>query len=201
MVAEYASYPLPHRGDRGGGFGSRGVVPDGFHVVPGRAAVFGVGDTVVGEAVALVPRDEVRLAGEDDAAFAACAHGGEVVLQQFAGDALTTVCGQDNEAEYGGISAIGLVQGGVVVVGVGQVGDVGDAAVDEAHRLAARFGDEELFGEDSRRSRMLSGLAASAGGNPAASMAARVAASSARAGRMVMSVMGVPCWCLSAGSV
>ena len=198
MVAGNAGYPAG-RGNRGGG--SRGVIPNRFHVVPGRAAVFGVGNAVVGEAVAFIPRDEVLLAGEDDAASAACAHGGKVVLQQFAGDAAAAVCGQDDEAEDGGVGAIGLVQGGVVVVGVGQVGDVGDAAVDEADCLAVRFGDEELFGEDSRRSRMLSGLAASAGGNPAASMAARVAASSARAGRMVMSVMGVPCWCLLAGGV
>ena len=88
------------------------------------------------------------LAGEDDAASAACAHGSEVVLQQFAGDAAAAVCGQDDEAEDGGVGAIGLVQGGVVVVGVGQIGDVGDAAVDEADCLAVRFGDEELFGED-----------------------------------------------------
>ena len=159
--------------------------------------MFGVGNAVVGEAVAFIPRDEVLLAGEDDAAPAACAHGGKVVLQQFAGDAAAAVCGQDDEAEDGGVGAIGLVQGGVVVVGVGQVEDVGDAAVDEADCLAVRFGDEELFGEDVQAG----ADAFEAGGNPAASMAARVAASSARAGRMVMSVMGVPCRCLSAESV
>ena len=124
------------------------VLPDGFHVVPRGAAVAGISNAVVGKAVAFVPGSELFLAGEDDTAFAACLHGGEVVLQQFAGDALATVFGQDDEAEDGGVGAIGLVQGGVVVVGVGQVGNVGDAAVNKADRFAVCFGDEELFGED-----------------------------------------------------
>ena len=128
------------------------VLPDGFHVVPRGAAVAGIGNAVVSKAVAFVPGSELFLAGEDDTAFAACLHGGEVVLQQFAGDALATVFGQDDEAEDGSVCAIGLVQGSVVVVGVGQVGNVGDAAVNKADRFAVCFGDEELFGKDAQAS-------------------------------------------------
>lgn len=108
----------------------------------------GIGDTVVSEAVAFIPGNEVFLAGEDNAAFAACAHGGEIVLQQFPGDALPAIFRQDDKAENSSISAIGLVQGSIVVEGIGQVGRIGGTAIDKADRLAAAFGDEKLLGKN-----------------------------------------------------
>ena len=89
----------------------------------------------------------MRLAGEHHAAFAALAHGGDVMVEQRRRHAAPLIIGMHRQAKHKRIRAVGLMMVGIGVKFVGQMRRIRRAAVDKAHHAVILLCHKKLLGK------------------------------------------------------